>query len=72
MPTFLLKFVVHIYMKSGNIIVLKNVKTFDIEKKGCQVTSLSWELYDKGDVQILNINVDEIEGIIAYRKLRLW
>jgi len=67
----LTKFTVHLFMKSGNKVVLKNVKTFNIKKEACQVNSVEWELWDRNAVQILNINVDQIEAVVAYKKFRI-
>jgi hypothetical protein len=58
-----------IYMKSGNVIVLKNLKTFNVTKASAQVTGLEWEFENKS-TKLMNLNVDQIEAIVLTKKFR--
>lgn len=55
-----------IYMKSGNVIVLKNLNNISVKKVNSQVTELHWETgFNIKGQKVLNINVDQIEAVIA-------
>ena len=60
-----------VYMRSGNVIVMTPLKSIEVEMSGPQVNGIKWDYYG-GKVILLNLNVDEIEGIIVTKKLRFW
>lgn len=51
-----------LYMKSGNVIVLKKVATWKLEKKPGQITTFTWTLDGKTNMPFLN--VDQIEAVM--------
>lgn len=58
---FMKTFTVKIYMKSGNVIVLKYVSEFDYKKKGDEYTSLEWKQVT--NARMNTIILSQIEAI---------
>lgn len=53
-----------IYMKSGNVVRLKNLVSFKYKYDGNNITHVTWET--RGIHRLLHIDVEQIESIVQY------
>lgn len=54
---------VRIYMRSGNVIDLKNLTKFNFTKNGGKFTELTWEVAEAVGENLLTLDLNQIEAI---------
>jgi hypothetical protein len=52
-----------VYMKSGNVIVLKRLRRFSLTRKCEDVTNVEWELLP-GTARIYHLDLTHIEAVV--------
>lgn len=54
---------VRMYMRSGNVIDLKDLKKFSYKKMGSEFSELNWEFADGPGEALMSVNLSQIDAI---------